>query len=239
MYVQTGFLGSGYANADVITVAGNTLYGQTPLNDLTFQVNGVGPGGELSQLLNSTQNVQGNSAIYSDTNRGNVITRASMAEKAAGGQFDNAPAANTNLTANNAVLREIVPREEIDFTQTENGKYSILTNASPLGEMPATGTADYGIRVGMDVEFANNQTVVNYLSAGQNYLNQGEIPPNINTQTEFVVTEEMVKGTIKLEAFNTLADVGGVSGTAGFTNIKEDMFRVNKGDLGDFSFDQA
>ena len=41
----------------------------------------------------------------------------------------------------------------------------------------------------------------------------------------------MVAARVRLEGFNTLADIGGVSGTAGFTNMKYDSFRITKGEI--------
>ena len=162
---------------------------------------------------------------------GNVINRFGVAQFGAGGQVDTAPASNTNLTANTAVFREITARVPIDLANIENGKYTVLTNATPLGQLPNTGVADYGIRFGIDVDFANNNTITNHVSNGQTYSNFQHIPSNINSQGEFEVTEDMISATIKLEGFNTLANVGGSPNTVGFTNMKYDMLRINKGEI--------
>ena len=145
-----------------------------------------------------------------------------------------APAANVDLTSNTAVLRNIAPSVPIDLANIENGAYTVLTNATPLGEMPNSGAADFGLRFEIDVEYANNQTVTSFVSNGQNYLNAGEIPTVINSQGEFEVAEDMVSAEIRLQGFNTLANVGGTPNTVGFQNLKYDMFKVNKGDLGSF-----
>ena len=232
VYVISG--GSGYANADVVTVTGNTLRGQTPANDLTFQVAGVDGSGTIPVgVLNATQNVTGNANLYSSNVSGStgIIDRFNIADFGAGGQVDTAPAANTNLTANTATFANVAPTVPIDLANIENGKYTVLTNATPLGELPGTGVADYGIRFGIDVKFANNDVINNYVSNGQSYQNFDHIPTVVNSQGEFEVTDQMVEANIRLEGFNTLANVGGSPNTVGFTNMKYDMLRINKGEI--------
>lgn len=230
VYVLSG--GTGYANADVITVTGNTLRGQTPANDLTFQVAGVDGSGTIPQVLNATQNITGNANLRANTsNFGGIIDKEMIADFGAGGQVDTAPAANTNLTANTAVFANIAPTVPVDLANIENGKYTVLTNATPLGELPGTGAADYGIRFGIDVDFANNETINNYVSNGQGYQNFQHIPSVINSQGEFEVTDDMVGARIRLEGYNTLANVGGSPNTVGFKNMKYDMLRINKGEI--------
>ena len=233
VYTMPGQQGTGYANADVITVTGDTLRGSTPTNDLTFQVAGV-QGGVLSTAPNSTQNITGNAIIYGGTGYGSYIDRNAIGVYGAGGQVDVAPAANVDLTSNTAVLRNIAPSVPIDLANIENGAYTVLTNATPLGQMPHSGVADYGLRFEIDVDYANNQTINSFVSNGQSYQNFSEIPTVINSQGEFEVTEDMVSATIRLQGFNTLANVGGNANTVGFSNLKYDMFKVNKGDLGNF-----
>ena len=237
VYVMPLNTGSGYVNGETITVTGNTLRGQTPTHDLTFQVAGV-VGGALSTLPGSTTNITGNALIYgsgiNSNGFGAYIDRNAIGVYGAGGQVDVAPAANVDLTSNTAVLRNIAPTVPIDLANIENGAYTVLTNATPLGEMPASGAADFGLRFEVDVEYANNQTVNSFVSNGQNYLNAGEIPTVINSQGEFEVTDDMVSAQIRLQGFNTLANVGGNANTVGFQNLKYDMFKVNKGDLGSF-----
>ena len=123
VYVQPGFNGTGYANADTVFVTGDTLFGRTPDNDLSFQVADVDPNGNLSYLLNSTQNVTGTSFLSNGSTRGNTITPTDVGDKASGGQLDKNPAANVSQAANSAVLRQIMPTETIDLTVTENGAY--------------------------------------------------------------------------------------------------------------------
>ena len=230
VFVVSG--GSGYANADVITVTGDRLRGRSPTNDLTFQVAGVDGSGTIPTVLNATQNITGNAAIRANSGRfGNIIDKDMIASFGAGGQVDTAPAANTSLAANTAVFANIAPKVPIDLANIENGKYTVLTNATPLGEMPGTNAADYGIRFGIDVDFANNETIENFVSNGQSYQNFSHIPSVINSQGEFEVTDEMVSANIRLEGFNTLANVGGNASTVGFTNLKYDMLRITKGEL--------
>ena len=231
VYVIPGQQGTNYANADTIVVSGDTLRGRTPENDLSFRVAGVLAGGVLNPTTNSTQNITGNAMVYNSDGYSGGIDRFGLGNFAAGGQVDTAPAANVNLTANTAVLREITPRVPIDLANIENGKYTVLTNATPLGQLPGSGIADYGLRFGIDVDFANNNTIVNHVSNGQNYLNFDSIPSVINSQGEFEVTDDMISATIKLEGFNTLANVGGSPNTVGFTNLKYDMLRINKGEI--------
>jgi len=230
VFVTNG--GTGYANADVITVTGNTLRGRTPLNDLTFQVAGVDGSGTIPQVLNATQNVTGNAALRANVaNFGGQVDKNAIAQFGAGGQVDTAPAANTTLAANTAVFANIAPTVPIDLANIENGKYTVLTNATPLGQLPGSGAADYGIRFGIDVDFANNQTITNFVSQGVSLQNFNHIPSVINSQGEFEVTDEMIGANIRLEGFNTLANVGGTPNTVGFKNMKYDMFRLNKGEL--------
>ena len=233
VYVIPTIQGSGYATSETLTVTGDKLRGRSPENDLTFQVASVNASGAINTVTNSIQNITGNAVIYGNNGGGygNVINRFGVAQFGAGGQVDTAPASNTSLTANTAVFREITARVPIDLANIENGKYTVLTNATPLGQLPHSGIADYGIRFGIDVDFANNNTVTNHVSNGQTYQNFQHIPSNINSQGEFEVTEDMISATIKLEGFNTLANVGGSPNTVGFTNMKYDMLRINKGEI--------
>lgn len=233
VYVVAG--GSGYANADVINVTGDTLRGRSPANDLSFQVAGVDGSGTIPVgVLNATQNVTGNAQLIGGGNTtifGGTIDKDQIAQFGAGGQVDTAPAANTNLSSNTAVFDNIAPTVPIDLANIENGKYTVLTNATPLGELPSIGVADYGIRFGIDVKFANNLVVNNYVSNGQQYQNFSHIPTVVNSQGEFEVTDEMIEANIRLEGFNTLANVGGTPNTVGYKNMKYDMLRINKGEL--------
>ena len=129
------------------------------------------------------------------------------------------------------MLRNIAPTVPIDLANIENGKYTVLTNATPLGQMPASGIADFGIRFEIDVDFANNNTISSFVSNGQNFQNFDHIPSVLNSQGEFEVTEDMINAEIRLQGFNTLANVGGSPNTVGFTNLKYDMLRLNKGDI--------
>ena len=230
VYVVSG--GTGYANADVITVTGNTLRGQTPANDLSFQVAGVVGGVIPVGVLNATQNVTGNALLRGNASiYGGIIDKDMISQYGAGGQVDTAPAANVNLASNTAVFSNVAPTVPVDLANIENGKYTVLTNATPLGELPGTGVADYGIRFGIDVKFANNDVINNYVSQGVGLQNFQHIPSVINSQGEFEVTDEMVEANIRLEGYNTLANIGGTPNTVGFKNMKYDMLRINKGEL--------
>ena len=111
-------------------------------------------------MLNATQNVTGNANLYSSnlSSTIGIIDRFNIADFGAGGQVDTAPAANTNLTANTATFANVAPTVPIDLANIENGKYTVLTNATPLGELPGTGVADYGIRFNVDVKLPVNTT---------------------------------------------------------------------------------
>ena len=170
--------------------------------------------------------MRGNASIY-----GGVVDKDAIAPFGAGGQVDTAPAANVNLASNTAVFSNVAPVVPVDLANIENGKYTVLTNATPLGELPSTGVADYGMRFGIDVKFANNDIINNYVSQGVGYQNFTHIPTVVNSQGEFEVTDEMVAANIRLEGYNTLADVGGTPNTVGFKNMKYDMLRINKGEL--------
>ncbi len=230
VFVVSG--GTGYATADTITVTGDTLRGQTPANDLTFQVAGVVGGVIPVGVLNATQNITGNALLRGNASiYGGVVDKDAIAPFGAGGQVDTAPAANVNLASNTAVFSNVAPVVPVDLANIENGKYTVLTNATPLGELPSTGVADYGMRFGIDVKFANNDIINNYVSQGVGYQNFTHIPTVVNSQGEFEVTDEMVAANIRLEGYNTLADVGGTPNTVGFKNMKYDMLRINKGEL--------
>jgi len=223
--------GSGYANADTVTISGKYLGGWEPDHNLSFQVAGVGAGGELSKTLNGIQNITGNAVVVNQEAYSGSVTRFNLAQYSAGGQVDFAPATNVNLTSNTAVFREIAPRVPVDLANIENGTYTVLTNSSPLGQTPASGFADFGFRFGIDVNFANGQTIENFVSTGQTYENFDTIPTVVNAQGEFAVTDEMLDATIKMEGYNTLANIGGNANTVGFKNLKYDMFKVNRGDI--------
>ena len=229
VYTLPGSQGTGYANADVIFVTGDTLRGKNPENNLSFQVYGVQSGVLPVGIGNTNQNITGNAAIYNPDGYSGSIDRFGMGNFAAGGQVDFAPAANTSLTANTAVVRQIAPTVPIDLANIENGSYSILTNATPLGQMPHTGVADYGFGFSIDVKFANNATVSNYVEQNFTYGNYAHIPTALSSQKEFAVTDDMVSAEIKMKGYNTLATPGG--GNQGFDNLKYDMFKVNKGDI--------
>lgn len=229
--INPAYPGSGYANADTVEISGKFLGGREPENNLSFQVAGVGAGGELSKTLNGIQNITGNAVVVNEAAYSGSIDRFALKQYSAGGQVDFAPATNVNLTSNTAVFREIAPRVPVDLANIENGTYTVLTNSSPLGQTPATGVADYGFRFGIDVNFANGHTITNYVSTGQTYTNFDSIPTVINAQGEFAVTDEMLDAEIKMEGYNTLANIGGTPNTVGFKNLKYDMFKVNKGDI--------
>jgi len=228
VYVIPGTQGTGYANADVITVTGDTLRGQTPTHDLTFRVAGV-QSGVLSLAPGGIQNVAGNALIYNADAYSNSIDRFNLGSFAAGGQVDFAPAANTSLTSNADVLRQIAPTVPIDLANIENGQYSILTNATPLGQIPSTGVADYRFGFGIDVAFANGTNITNFVEQNFSYGNYTHIPTSLASQKEFVVTDDMISADIRMNGSSTLATPGG--GVQGFDNMKYDMFKVNKGDI--------
>ena len=230
VFVASG--GSGYVTGETITVLGTKLRGRTPLNDCTFQVAGVTGGVIPVGVFNATQNITGNALLRGNaTVYGNIIDKDMITKYASGGQVDVAPASNTNLASNTAVFSNVAPTVQVDLANTENGKYTVLTNGTPLGELPSTGAADYGMRFGIDVKFANNTVINNYVSQGVGLQNFQHIPSVINSQGEFEVTDDMVSANIRLEAYNTLAEVGGTPNTVGFKNLKYDMMKVNKGDL--------
>ena len=138
VFVVSG--GTGYATADTITVTGDTLRGQTPANDLTFQVAGVVGGVIPVGVLNATQNITGNALLRGNASiYGGVVDKDMISQYGAGGQVDTAPAANVNLASNTAVFSNIAPTVPVDLANIENGKYTVLTNATPLGELPGTG----------------------------------------------------------------------------------------------------
>jgi hypothetical protein len=46
----------------------------------------------------------------------------------------------------------------------------------------------------------------------------------------------MIAADIRVTGYNTMANIGGVPNTVGFTNMELTMLRLNKGQLDDFSF---
>jgi len=236
VYVQAGFAGTGYVNSETITVAGNTLFGRSPENDLTFQVAGVNASGNLSLLLGSTQNITGNSAIGNVAARGNVVSGVTMGNKAAGGQVGEDPAANVDLVDNSTTFRQIIPTETIDLTVTENGRYGVRFDALPLGQVPGGGF-DVGLKIEIDGDFANNNTISNYVGYQLQWQNNTTLLTGTRVNTEFVVTEQMVLAQIRVSGYNTMANVGGAPNTVGFTNMELDMFKIQKADLTDITWD--
>jgi hypothetical protein len=236
VYVQAGYAGTGYANADVVTVAGNTLFGRSPENDLTFQVAGVNASGNLSLAPGSTQNITGNSAVGNIAARGNVISGTSMGDKAAGGQVGEDPSANVDIVDNTATFRQIIPTETIDLTVTENGRYGVRFDALPIGQVPPGGF-DVGLKIEIDVDFANNNTISNFVGYQLQWQNNTTLLSGTRVNTEFVVTEQMVLAQIRVSGYNTMANVGGAPNTVGFTNMELDMFKIQKADLTDITWD--
>jgi hypothetical protein len=235
VYVQPGYNGTGYANADTVFVTGDTLFGSSPENDLSFQVAGVDPNGNLSYLVNSTQNVTGTSFLSNGATRGKTITQVDMGDKASGGQVDKNPAANVSQSANSAVLRQILPTETIDLTVTENGAYGLMFDCLPVGQVPAGGF-DIGLQMQVDVDFANNQTIFDYVNEGVVWQNLVDPLDSARVNTNFTVTDRMIAADIRVLGYNTMANIGGSPNTVGFTNMELTMLRLNKGQLDDFSF---
>ena len=236
VYVQPGYNGTGYANADTVFVTGDTLFGSSPENDLSFQVADVDPNGNLSYLLNSTQNVTGISFLSNGATRGKTITQVDMGDKASGGQVDKNPAANVDLDGNAAaVYNQLIPTETIDLTVTENGAYGLMFDCLPVGQVPAGGF-DIGLQMQVDVDFANNQTIFDYVNEGVTWQNLVDPLDSARVNTNFTVTDRMVAADIRVTGYNTMANIGGVPNTVGFTNMELTMLRLNKGQLDDFSF---
>jgi hypothetical protein len=236
VYVQPGFNGTGYANADTVFVTGDKLFGRDPENNLSFRVADVDPNGNLSYLLNSTQNVSGTSFLSNGANRGKTISQIDIGDKASGGQLDKNPAANVTQSANSAVLRQILPTETIDLTVTENGAYGLMFDCLPVGQVP-TGGFDIGLQMQVDVDFANNQTIFNYVNQGVVFQNLVDPLDSARVNTNFTVTDRMIAADIRVLGYNTMANIGGSPNTVGFTNMELTMLRLNKGQLDDFSFD--
>ena len=105
----------------------------------------------------------------------------------------------------------------------------------PVGQVPAGGF-DIGLQMQVDVDFANNQTIFNYVNEGVVWQNLVDPLDSARVNTNFTVTDRMIAADIRVLGYNTMANIGGSPNTVGFTNMELTMLRLNKGQLDDFSF---
>jgi len=218
--------GSGYSVGDTITVDGKYLKGFSGTHNLTFTVDTIDGGGGV---IAPTGNVSGNASVFAANIWGNYNTRESMGNIAVGGQIEDKPANNVSM-ANNNFNSYIIPSRELDFTTgtgIEPGDYSFMAAGTPLGSLANVVTANAAFGVHANIEYANG--TVQFENFGINKGNFDNIPDILEANQKITISEGAVGGNVRIFAKNTMDQTP--SGNRGFTGIRYDMLRINKGDV--------
>jgi hypothetical protein len=217
--------GSGYLATDSIEVSGSVLRGIAPDNNLTFDVNTVDGGGTITGI----NNISGNASVYKAQTYGQSITRDAIANISVGGQIEDKPADVTSLSNNNTFINLFSVRS-LDFTTgigIEPGDYSFTSGIVPIGSLPASTTANAGIRANVNILYANGN--VQTESFDTVYLNFATIPTILEANKKITIGTGAVSGNVVVKGLTTLSN--SPAGDVGFQNIRYDMIRINKGDV--------
>ena len=218
--------GSGYSVGDTITVDGKYLRGFSGTHNLSFTVDTIDGGGGV---IAPTGNVSGNAQVFQGNIYGGYNTRESMGNIAVGGQIEDKPAANTSMN-NNTTIERIIDTRELDFTEgtgIEPGDYSFMSAGTPIGTMPGGGLAEFNFTSEVKIEYANGNVDTN--TFGITASNVDSIPSIIEANKKITIGENAVSGNVVLAGVNTLDT--NPSGQRGFSNLRYDMVRLNKGDV--------
>jgi hypothetical protein len=164
----------------------------------------------------------------SDKFRAGVIDRNHMRDLSSGGQIEDKPATKDDL-GSTTTYANLFTRRELDFTAAsglEAGDYSFMSAGSPIGAANAN-PASAAIRANVQVEYANSTVQTEDFFVFNNNFTQ--IPSIIEANKKITVGPNAVSGNVVLQGYNTLDQNAG--GQRGFSSIRYDMIRLNKGDV--------
>ena len=217
--------GSGHAVGDVITIDGGQLGGITVTNDCSGRVASVSSG-----QITSVDTITGNAMVYQGNIWGGTVMTDQIANLGVGTQIEDQPAKNGSLSNANTLTNIFTPRE-LDFTTSidgiEPGEYSFVATATPLGAMPSSGTANYSLAA--NVVLRNPDGTGTSIAFGSQRDNEPGIPPIIQAVKKITIPAGTVSGNVVLQGRNTLTTNS--AGEVGFTHMKYDFIKINKGDI--------
>ena len=158
---------------------------------------------------------------------GNQINRFHMGPLSPGGQIEDKPAPVTTM-GNTTTYTNLFTRRELDFTAgggLEPGEYSFIGGVTPIGAANAS-LSSFSLVANVQIEYANSS--VQQEDFGISALDLDYIPSTLEANKKITIGPNPVSGNVLLEGFNTLDQIGG---DRGYTGIRYDMLRLNKGDV--------
>jgi hypothetical protein len=217
--------GTGHVVGNIITVDGGFLGGVPVTNDLTFRVASVdGSGGVLT-----CDTLTGTAVTYDEAIWGNFNVGETMGNVAVGSQIEDKPAPNVAVSNAN-VITNIIPIRELDFLNEgfgiPAGDYSFMSAMTPVGQIPGSGTANFTSAANVNIEYANGYIDNHDFGINADFI--ANIPSVLEANKKITIEPGAVGGNVVLRGRNTLAPTA--SGV-GFTNMRYDMVRFNKGDI--------
>ena len=211
---------------DTVTLSGANLGGIDTIHDCTFTVDAVSSG----LITNPVGNISGTALVYDPDKWGGQIPTAPLANLAVGTQIEDQPAANLAFS-NTDVVKDIFTPRELDFKLSldglEPGDYSFVATGTPIGAIPASGVANFSLRANVVLE--DVQGGFTATEFGSTINNSAEIPTNMLAVQKLTIPADLSTGNVVLRGKNTMDTNSG--GQIGFTNLKYDWIRINKGDI--------
>lgn len=211
---------------DTVTLSGANLGGIDTIHDCTFTVDAVSGG----LITNPVGNISGTALVYDGDIWGGQIPTAPLANLAVGTQIEDQPAANLAFS-NTDVVKDIFTPRELDFKLSldglEPGDYSFVATGTPVGAIPASGTANFSLRANVVLE--DIQGGFTATEFGSTLNNSADIPTNMTAVQKLTIPADLSTGNVVLRGKNTMDTNSG--GQIGFTNLKYDWIRINKGDI--------
>lgn len=217
--------GTGHVVSDVITIDGGFLAGVPVTNNITFRIASVdGSGGVLT-----IDTITGVAVTFDENIWGNFNVLETFGNVAVGSQIEDKPAPNIAISNADSVSN-IIPVRELDFENNgagiPPGDYSFTSALTPLGQLPASGTANFTAAANVSIEYANGYIDVH--DFGINADGQDVIPSVLEANKKITINEGAVSGNVVLKGRNTLAPY---LSQIGFTNMRYDMVKLTKGDI--------
>ena len=219
--------GTGYSTSDVLTFEGAYLGGLTPTHDCTVNLaNATIVGGALANLQ-AIFGADVTGTCMLPPQKGEFITEELLGNTSIGILVEDKPANKLDLDGTTNYTN-LFTKRELDFTAgtgIEPGDYSFISGVTPIGAANAN-VASYSLVANVNLEYANGN--VQNESFGISALDLDYIPSTLEANKKITIGPNPVSGNIVLEGFNTLDQVGG---DRGYTGIRYDMLRLNKGDV--------
>jgi hypothetical protein len=214
-----------FAALDTCVISGGNLGGIDVIHDCTFTVPSV-TGGVINNPITT---ISGEANVYNPDKHGSNIPTAALANASVGTQVEDQPASNLAM-ANTDVVENIHTPREVDFKEptdgVEEGDYSFIATGTPVGSIPASGTANYSLRAKIVIEDIEGNTTSTEF--GTSYNNAAEIPGVMNAVQKISIPADVSRANVVIRGKNTLAPNSG--GQIGYTNLKYDLVKINKGD---------